>query len=45
MERNGLNLNDLNDEQRAGALKVLETLLSESTYERVVRLPGRPSAG
>ncbi|MEX3507625.1 MULTISPECIES: DUF3500 domain-containing protein [unclassified Corynebacterium] len=38
VERNGLNLNDLNDEQRAAALKVLETLLSESAYERVVAI-------
>lgn len=35
VKRAGLNLNDLNDDQRAAAMKVLDALLNDAAYKRV----------
>lgn len=35
VQRAGLNLNDLNDEQRAAAMNVLDALLNDAAYQRV----------
>ncbi|NYJ32515.1 DUF3500 domain-containing protein [Nocardiopsis aegyptia] len=40
VERAGLNLDDLDDEQRAAAMKVLEALLSEEGYETATGIMG-----
>lgn len=40
VERAGLNLNDLTDEQRAAAMAVLEALLSDEAYETVTGIIG-----
>lgn len=40
VERAGLNLNDLTDEQRAAALEVLEALLSDEAYAAVTGIMG-----
>ncbi|TDQ51546.1 DUF3500 domain-containing protein [Actinorugispora endophytica] len=40
VSRVGLNLDDLNDEQRAAAMKVLEALLSEEGYETATGIMG-----
>ncbi len=40
VERDGLNLNDLTEEQRAAAMKVLEALLSDKGYETVTEIIG-----
>ena len=40
VERAGLNLNDLTDEQRAAAMAVLEALLSDEAYETVTGIMG-----
>ncbi|UOR01220.1 DUF3500 domain-containing protein [Leucobacter allii] len=40
VERAGLNLNDLSEEQRAAAMEVLASLLSEEAYETVTGIMG-----
>jgi len=40
VERAGLNLNDLTDEQRAAAMEVLQALLSDEGYETVTGIMG-----
>lgn len=38
VQRNGLNLNDLTEEQQTAAYKVLEGLLNDEAYEMVVNI-------
>lgn len=40
VERAGINLNDFSEQQRAAAMKVLETLLNEDSYEMVTGIMG-----
>lgn len=40
VERAGLNLNDLTDEQRAAAMEVLEVLMSEESYDTITGIMG-----